>query len=44
MVISGNLYDDYDPEGFDETTEELAYRLPSSFIAPDTDLDDPMTR
>lgn len=44
MITGANLYDDYDPDGFDETTEELAYRLPSSYLAPGIDFDDPMTR
>ena len=44
MITSGNLYDDYDADGFDETTEELAYRLPRSYISPEVDLDDSMSR
>ncbi|HEY0493752.1 MAG TPA: hypothetical protein VGD57_09830 [Candidatus Dormibacteraeota bacterium] len=44
MITGGNLYDDYDPDRFDETTEELAYRLPASYISPEVDLDDPMRR
>lgn len=44
MISGRNLYDDYDPASFDETAEELAYRLPSSYISPDLDPDDPMTR
>jgi hypothetical protein len=43
MSTGGNLYDDYDSDGFDETSEELAYRLPSNYISPETDFDDPMT-
>ncbi len=44
-MLSGNtLYDDYDPDGFDETGEELAYRLPNIYRSPDIDPDDPMTR
>jgi hypothetical protein len=43
-MIGGSLYDDYDPDAFDETTEELAYRLPGSYLPPDIDGDDPMTR
>ncbi len=45
MMITGrNLYDDYDPDAFDETSEELAYRFPSSYTLPDLDADDPITR
>ncbi len=44
MIGGATLYDDYDPDAFDETSEELAYRLPSNYRSPDIDLDDPMTR
>jgi hypothetical protein len=41
MITGQNLYDDYDPDAFDETREELAYRLPGSSGSPDIDLEDP---
>jgi hypothetical protein len=44
MITGGNLYDDYDPDAFDETTEELAYRFPSGYISPGLENDDPITR
>ena len=44
MLGGTTLYDEFDPDAFDETSEELAYRLPGSYISPDIDLDDPLTR
>jgi hypothetical protein len=44
MVSPTTLYDEYDPDAFDETSEELAYRLPGSYISPEIDRDDPMAR
>lgn len=44
MISGKNLYDDFDPDAFDETSEELAYRMPSAYVSPDLDLDDPMGR
>jgi|GEM_PF-4674084 len=44
MITGGNLYDDYDPDAFDETTEELAYRFPSGYSPSQFDSDDPLTR
>jgi hypothetical protein len=44
MLGGATLYDDYDPDAFDETSEELAYRLPSTYLPSDLEFDDPMTR
>jgi hypothetical protein len=44
MISGANLYDDYDPDAFDETSEELAYRFPSGYLSPEADLDDPINR
>jgi hypothetical protein len=38
------FYDEEDPDAFDETGEELAYRLPSSYFPTDSGLDDPLMR
>ena len=44
MISGNNLYDDYDPDDFDETGEELAYRLPGAHGSPNIDLEDPTAR
>lgn len=44
MISGNNLYDDYDPDAFDETGEELAYRFPGTYGSPNIDLEDPTAR
>jgi hypothetical protein len=43
VISSTNLYDDYDPDEFDETGAELVNRLPGYSPRDLIDGDDPLT-